>query len=245
MTLKFSSDVFSDAELFSLYQTLKDSYKNHNLEIDPSYHRNKDLGFLKYFSTNRLSKPNLQIYIFLVLFSHNTSDRYTYKQFLKICDLLEKKVEFSFYDLFYKKKKEYSIALETICKYIRSCEEKNVSIDFLELTKIPYVGLKSAAIIYNHVSECVYPIVDVNVEKCFNIITCNNFNANIIHKILSRLPDLIGDDYCAYDLICWLWTHRKFCRSKNPLCNSKLKNYQICDECIFLRNKYINVQSKC
>ena len=228
-------------DLLKLYELTKLEKQDYGVSFSAAYYRKKDSLYKEYFENRHpFEKPCLELFVFLILFSHNTTDTHTYNTFKTIHQRLkEKNLEIQdLKNFFYKKKEKYYQTMVEVSSYLRDKETKNQEILLKELLEYPYIGLKSASLILNHFSQKIYPVVDVNVQKAYNILLRDNKNPDQIYFELNTLNYHTGDDYAAYDLANWLWEHRKNCRKERPYCSNKKNSYDICEVCKKY-NKYI------
>lgn len=127
------------------------------------------LGFeLMLKNPNLYEKLRKELFIFYVLFSQNTHNKFTSSAVLKLVEFLKKKnytyeIE-EFKAFFYKHKEDYLVSLKLLSELIEISERKKIL--FKDLLKIKRVGHKTASLIYNEFFEpgC-FPVVDVN---CLN-----------------------------------------------------------------------------
>lgn len=216
--------------LSNLHKALKTVY--HNVSpvtktmtdetIVEAYYRNKVKQYLL-FNSEKYTLGSIYKYLFITLYSQNTSDLVTLKVAKTINE--EKNLDFKseqwvayLSENFYKHKTKYTCALRALGRLITDSLSANKMVEFEDLVCLKMVGYKTAAIIYNHFfQDHRYPVVDVNVHKAFN---------QFLPLYVEKTPDGVFKKLMAYQaletaldaqegskLANLLWYHRKICRS--------------------------------
>lgn len=220
-----------------------------------AYYRNQDKQYQD-FRTRKYTLENIHKYLFLTLFSQNTSDVVTFKVSRTINEAVSDKTVKDWVKFlepyFYKHKHKYSLTLKALATIVLESLTQNKRINFKELIAVPMVGYKTAAIIYNHFfQDLAYPVIDVNVHKAYNIFMpeYKKKDANKLFETLMKYQEMekVQENTDAAILANLLWIHRKSCKAQNckysrikSSSSETLKKEQFCKSCSNIKSELEN-----
>lgn len=234
----------------ALYEVLLTHYGgSHSLfktKQTSTYYRNTNAAYELFKGVKKYDCANMVFLIFLVLFSHNTTDKQTQKLFfiIKNSNVLQsfrKTGDHSLFSAYYYKKAEfYKQAQTQVYQYLRHAFCNNVPVTMGQLLKIKGIGHKSAALLMNHFFQPnSEPVVDVNVFNAFKILAAHRVPSvktpTDLHHLLKLHAQMQGVVHIS--LCDLLWLHRKTCRT-NGSCAERSK--PACGVCQSLKKKMVD-----